>query len=258
MRPLIKPPARRAVLPFRVFGSGRWLVLLTLCCALGCSDDVPQRIHTIYDLKTDPTAENRLRIRDMLDDPDRDVRATAIHALVQLAEPDAEALALGGLDDPDGFVRSIAAKLLGDLGDRQSVGVLVDRLLNDPEDLVRQRVAEALAVLGGAEALSGLARGLDDPMENVRLAAVRGLRELDPAFDVPAVARLLLEDASWEIRVQAATALGETGLDEVRPVLEAALEDDNEYVRSAAANALRREAEPAGKAPPPKLMDTTP
>jgi HEAT repeat protein len=84
-----------------------------------------------------------------------------------------------------------------------------------------------------------LAQGLDDPMQNVRLAAVTGLRKLDPRTAKPALARLLLEDSVWEIRVQAARALGLTGAPEVLPVLEAALYDPNEFVRSAASHALR-------------------
>jgi HEAT repeat protein len=50
---------------------------------------------------------------------------------------------------------------------------------------------------------------------------------------------LLLEDPIWEIRVQAARGLGATGDPAVLPVLESALADDNEFVSSAAANALR-------------------
>jgi HEAT repeat protein len=76
-------------------------------------------------------------------------------------------------------------------------------------------------------------------MDDVRLAATRGLRELDPGFAKPELARLLLEDPQYEIRVQAARALGLTGDPEIRSLLESALEDPNEFVRAAAANALR-------------------
>ncbi len=40
------------------------------------------------------------------------------------------------------------------------------------------------------------------------------------------------------MRVQAAVGLGRTGNPEVLPVLEAALEDPNEFVRAAASNAI--------------------
>ena len=64
------------------------------------------------------------------------------------------------------------------------------------------------------------------------------MRKLEPAAAKPMLARLLLEDPKWEIRVQAAAALGACGDPEVLPVLEAAREDPHEFVRSAVAKAI--------------------
>ena len=138
----------------------------------------------------------------------------------------------------DGFVRSTAAKLLGDLGDPAAAEALLPLLLEDSDPVVRQRAAESLALVGGTTAIEGLARAVEDPMKEVRLASVRGLRRLDPGYATPALARLVLDDTEWEVRVQAATALGRSGNPEVVPVLEAALQDDNEFVRSAATKGL--------------------
>jgi serine/threonine-protein kinase len=205
----------------------------------GCKEDRNERISSIYGLKDDPTVENVQRIRDLWADPDRDVRATALNALVGLRVDDAAELARAGLEDQDGFVRATAAKLLGDLDSSPDAERLVTMLTSDSDPVVRLRAAQALERIGGPEAIAGLAQGLGDPMEDVRLAAVKGLSKLDPGFAKPDLARLLLEDPNYEIRVQAAHALGTTGDPEVRPLLEAALEDSNEFVRAAAANALR-------------------
>lgn len=207
-------------------------------CFAGCGQAPVEKIGSIYDWKADPTEANRAKIRALLGDPDHDVRATALHALVTLDVPDSEELALGSLDDEDGFVRSTAAKLLGDVGNPAAAGALVGPLLEDTDPVVRQRAAESLAELGGTTAVEGLARALADPMKEVRLAAVKGLRELDPAYAAAALARIVLEDPEWEIRVQAANALGLTGDAEMAPVLEKAGEDENEFVRSAASEAL--------------------
>ena len=216
------------------------LVIGLIPAWVGCGQDVPGRIGSIYEQKADPSAENLAKIRQRIADEDSDVRATALNALVSLGEPDALQLARTGMDDPDGFVRSIAAKLLGDLGDPSAIDPLVKCLLSDQDQVTRQRAAEALQALGGATSVAGLAQCLEDPIKEVRLASVKGLKTLDPGFATPELARLLIEDTVWEVRVQAATALGLSGNSDVVPVLESALGDSNEFVRSAAANALRR------------------
>ena len=230
MQPLNRRPRGGVVLALAVIGT-----LLSLQCSNGSSG----RIHNIYELIADPTEDNLAKIRQAVDDPDRDVRATALNALVNQRVPDAERLALGGLRDEDAFVRATAAKLTADVGNPDNSPSLATMLLEDPHEIVRQRAAEALGRLGGEAALAGLAAGLSDPMENVRLASVRSVRELDPSFATAEVSRLLLSDPAWEIRVQAAGTLGASGSAEVATVLRAALEDPNEFVRSAADNALK-------------------
>lgn len=219
------------------------LVIPALCLLLlgisACSEDVPGRVESVYELKLDPTEKNRSRIRDLLADPSHDVRATALNALVSLEEPDARQLAIAAVDDESGFVRSIAIKLLGDLDAQETTAALVQRLLDDPDPIVRQRAAESLTRFGNEQAAMGLTRGLGDPMTVVRLACVKGVRRLQPVDAIPALVRLVLEDSTWEIRVQATGALGGLGGDEIRPVLEKALDDPNEFVRSAAAKALK-------------------
>jgi HEAT repeat protein len=217
--------------------------------ASGCSPPPEERRLAIYELKAEPTEENVEQIRALLDDPDRDVRATALNALVGLAVSDAAELTLRGLDDADGFVRATAAKLLGDLGEAEHAGVLAAVLVQDADPVARQRAAESLVRLGGERALQALARGLADPMERVRMAAVQGVAELDPAHATDDLVRLLHEDAVWEIRAEAAHALGLTGNPEVVAELEAALDDPNEFVRSAVSNALRLHEEARGSAP---------
>jgi len=235
-------------------------VLSMLIGFFACHQDRNERISGIYALQAEPTLENQQKIRDLLNDPNRDVRATAVNALVSIGVDDAAELARAALADDDGFVRATAAKLLGDLGDPANADRLVVRLSEDADPIVRRRAAEALSRIGGETAVAGLAVALSDPIEDVRLAATRGLRELDPGYAKPELARLLLEDPNYEIRVQSARALGLTGDPEMLPLLEAALEDPNEFVRASAANALRThkavregagvESDPAGPAGP--------
>jgi HEAT repeat protein len=220
------------------------ILLAALClCAVHCAEGTAERRASIYELRANPTQDNVERIRAMLSDADRDIRATALNALVGLEVADSAALAVGGLRDEDGFVRATAAKLIGDLGDPAHVGVLTKALLEDSDPVARQRAAESLEILGGEGALAALASCLDDPMERVRLACIDGLRKLDPGFAKAGLLRLLAEDSAWEVRAQAARTLGLTGDPEVVEALETALGDPNEFVRSAATNALKTHEE---------------
>ena len=226
----------------RARAAGRFLLVflsMLLIVLPGCNRTDEQRRASIYDLKADPTEENVALIREMLADGNRDIRATALNALLQIDVDDASALARAGLEDPDGFVRATAAKLLGDLAGPEGIDPLIACLDRDPDPVARQRAAESLGLLGGLPALAALVRGLSDPVETVRLAAVDSLRRVDPAFDVVALARALAEDDSWEVRARAAHALGRSGDPAVESALDAALGDPNEFVRSAAQNALR-------------------
>ena len=244
------------------------LVGLSILAPLsGCTKSKGERISAIYELKADPTPQNVDRLRRLAADPDRDIRATALNALVSVRSDGAAELARKALGDEDGFVRATAAKLLADLGDPADAGILASRLREDPDPVVRRRAAEALTRLGGdpanETAVAALADGLRDPIEDVRLAAAQGIRELDPGYAVAELARLLLEDPNHDVRVQAAGALGESGDPEAQPVLEAALADPNEFVRAAAANALRvhRTVVPKVRAPeaaPPGEAGTAP
>lgn len=216
-----------------------WLALALAGCRSG--EDASQRI---YDLSRDPTPAAIAEIRGYLDAEAPKERAAAMFKLVDLGVPDSLDLALAGLEDPDGFVRATAATLLGELRADQAVEILARHLLEDPDPVVRQRAAESLAEIGGDAATSALVRALEDPLGNVRLAAVRGVTELDPGRGFDSLLQLLAEDPDWEVRAQAAAGLGRAGNPAAAPALRTALGDRNEFVRAAAQNALRQLGDP--------------
>lgn len=216
-------------------------VFLAALCLLNvaCSRSAEERRAAVHELQAKPTERNLRRLRELLGDSDRDVRATALHALGECGEPDAAELALQALRDDDEFVRATAARLLGSVGRPEHAVKLAHSLLEDAEPRVRQHAAESLGLLGGESAVQALLVGLEDPMQQVRLAAVQGLRRLDPGSAAAVLSRRVVEDPAWEVRVQAAQALAESEDPQVLNSLQAALEDPNEHVRAAAAAALR-------------------
>jgi cyclophilin family peptidyl-prolyl cis-trans isomerase/HEAT repeat protein len=78
------------------------------------------------------------------------------------------------LRDPDALVRRRAALAVGRTGDPDGVGALVAALADPVED-VRAQAAFALGVLGAAEAVPPLAAALKDPAPIVRGRAAEGL-----------------------------------------------------------------------------------
>ena len=68
-------------------------------------------------------------------------------------------------------------------------------------------------------------------------------------------ASILRDDPEWEVRVHAARALGLSYDEAARPTLESALEDSSEFVRSAAAYALKLLDEGPPPEPVPTLED---
>jgi HEAT repeat protein len=217
----------------------RTVVALLLLGALACSDKPADRRAQIYDLKTEATPEGVERIRELLDDEDGTVRAYAVHALVEIGVPDATALALEALSDPDSYTRRIAARALEDLADPTAVPALGKTVVEDEDYRVREWAADALAAIGTEAAILELTRALEDPVKEVRLAAVKGIVKRQPEAAVDAFVSMVLEDPEWEIRVQAAAALGKIDREDVVPALEEAANDPNEFVRAAVASALR-------------------
>ena len=221
-----------------------FIVTYALLVVVGCGGSSSDRIDSIYELKKDPNPANIEQLRGFLDSKDADVRVTAVNALVTLGVDDAPQLAVDGLSDEDDFVRATSAKLVGDLDDANLSGHLVERLRSDRSALVRKRAAQALERIGGDDAGPALVRALEDPDEDVRLAAIRGVRSLAPGEGVDRLVEILRDDPTWEVRVQAASALGKSWRPEAREALETAREDDVEFVRIAAEKAL-------GEMPPP-------
>ncbi|MEE8412317.1 MAG: HEAT repeat domain-containing protein [Acidobacteriota bacterium] len=204
----------------------------------GCEEPTSEKIAEIYQLQMDPTPKNLATLHELLDAKDRDLRVTALSAIVTLGVDDAAGLTVAALNDEDAFVRATAAKLIGDQDDPALSGFLARVLREDPDALVRRRACQALARIGGDEAAPALITALRDPDSLVRLEAIKGARRVAPGQGSARLAELLADDPMWEVRVRAASALGLCGDPAAAEALQVALSDPIEFVRAAAAKAL--------------------
>lgn len=216
-----------------------WALFGLMLLVTACGVSKEEGIASVYALAADESPESIDKIRKLTSHEDRDIRSTAIFELAHLNVEDAPSFVRKGLQDEDSFVRATSARCLGDVGTQEDVARLAAVLAGDPVKIVRKRAAEALTLLGGADAVDALVGALEDPMTKVRLAAIKGVARLEPGAGFAPLSRLLLEDPEWEVRVQAAGVLGSTGDEAALPILALAEQDPNEMVRAAAAAAQR-------------------
>jgi glycosyltransferase involved in cell wall biosynthesis len=133
---------------------------------------------------------------------------------------------------------------------RKAFDVMV-HAVSDPDAEVRIQALKGLRELGDASALPAVIKGLDDERWEVRSEAARTAGMLGAAGSVEAIAKLLDDDAEW-VRHNAALALGRCG-----PAGTAALRVAASRGNHAASNALAEarltvvDAGAPGHSPPP-------
>ena len=142
-----------------------------------------------------------------LKDSDKEVRETAMQALVQLRDPSIFDPLVQALKDGSADVREQAAFGLGQMRDRRAVQPLLAALKDENAD-VREQVVFALGQIRDPSAVDALAVAVRDANPSVREQAVFALGQIR---DRRAVEPLIsaLKDANAEVREQAAFGLGQ-------------------------------------------------
>ena len=171
-----------------------------------------------------------------LKDSDKEVRETAMHALVQMRDPSIFEPLVQALKDGSPDVREQAAFGLGQLRDRRAVAALGEALKDSNAD-VREQAAFALGQLRDRAAIAGLATAIKDSDADVREQAVFALGQIRDVGAVDGLATAL-HDANADVRQQAAFALGQIRNSRSVEPLISALKDSDADVREQAAFAL--------------------
>jgi HEAT repeat protein len=114
-------------------------------------------------------------LRPLLADADNDRRWWAVRTLALIGGPEAAALLLRPLTDPDEATRCAAALALGQARAVDAISALGARLADD-SGWVRDSAADALAMIGDA-ALPALVQALTDERDGVRVRAASALRK---------------------------------------------------------------------------------
>ena len=149
----------------------------------------------------------RKPLMELLADPDRRVRATAIKIVQLSGDVSAMKHLIGALSDPDRRVRANAVEAFEVVGDTRYVQLLMP-FLKDPDNRVRANAAKALWNLGRTEVRETLEGMLEDPDENMRLSAVWAIDELGYEGATGVLTDHLHQERSDTVRTRIAEALG--------------------------------------------------
>ncbi len=214
---------------------------------------------------------------DVLRDPSREVKVSAVAALMTLSDPDSVEGLVNGLGDPD--IRWLCVMALRQFGDKNLQPLL--RRTNDPElDYWKQYVLEGM----GDRVLEGCLDALSTAQDvGTRIATICTMRQIKDARAIGPLIRLMsdeklgyvagfvlsqmgemavepllltLQDENPLLRSRAAMALGEIGLARVMRPLRELLNDRNDQVRQSAERAIEKitrvEAKPCPTPPCPE------
>ncbi|MFW9993688.1 MAG: HEAT repeat domain-containing protein [Candidatus Odinarchaeota archaeon] len=181
--------------------------------------------------------------------------ARAVKPLLEIPRSDSEGLffvaitdALGALGDPafdpligslaggDENIRSVAARVLGELGDTRAVEPLV-KALTDVDSSVRWNAVGSLGELGDARAVEPLIKALKDDSWFVRGTAAGSLGKIGDARAVEPLIKAL-KDVESRVRRDAVGALEKIGDTRAVEPLIKALKDDSWFVGEDAVRAL--------------------
>ena len=171
-----------------------------------------------------------------LKDSDKEVRETAMHALIQLRDPSIFEPLVQALKDSSPDVREQAAHGLSQLRDKRAVEPLMGAL-KDSNASVRESVVHALSQLRDPRSVDALIAALRDESPSVREQAAHALGQLrDPRAVEPLIAAL--KDANGDVREQAVHALSQLRDKRAAPAFASLLKDPDEDVREQAVFAL--------------------
>jgi HEAT repeat protein/beta-lactamase regulating signal transducer with metallopeptidase domain len=188
----------------------------------------------------DPRAVNALM--EALKDTDKEVRETAMNALVQMRDPRMFDPLVTALKDSSADIREHAAFGLGQLRDARAADPL-SAALKDENAGVREQAVFALGQLRALSAIDAIALAVKDTNPGVREQAVFALGQIRDRRAVDALVSAL-KDSNPGVREQAAFSLGQIRDAKAIEALVVALKDANSGVREQVAFALGQLRDP--------------
>ena len=135
------------------------------------------------------------------------------------------------INDNHELVREASALSLGVLiRSTQAVPALINGLQNDNSEFVRKACAQAFRYINSSKAVPALIDKLEnDDSEDVRLECAEALNKIQSTTSVSTLIHVLENDDDERLRLACAEALGFTGNDQAVSPLRDALQNDDDY-----------------------------
>ncbi len=186
-------------------------------------------------------------------------KAKAVMAQVAKQVDANRAALLGALKEGSALERTLAAKVLClSTGEKDKVAAALIAAMKDPDLLVRRAAAGGLARMKAPASADAFMTALTDVDEIIRATAAKALGTLKVAKAKDALVKAL-EDENWRVRLYACQALGAIVGDadkaEIASKLKPLLEDENAWVRMAAAGLVQKLSGVKPEAGGPKKKD---
>ncbi len=135
-------------------------------------------------------------------------------------------------------IRCAIVESLEALGDKRAISILTEVAAKNESPKLRYAAIKALFAISGEEATAVFKGALQDDDSNVRLIAAGSLWKFGDNSVIQVVIDVLKSAKDRDIRVTAVEMLGEFGSKIAVPALTKALDDEDTYIRAAAAQAL--------------------
>jgi len=180
----------------------------------------------------------------LLHDPKVLVRTLAAQTLGQFRDPAVIPALLDATKDADWHVRarsimSLAGVVGHDAAKRAAVtDVFISRLNEDEYALVRDRAADALAIVQDDKATAALVRAVASDNRDARFHAARAIINAKAVSALPQLAEYRL-NPDPEVRLKIMEVFGSIGGEDQVPAIVEAVDDSDANVRMAAVSALR-------------------
>ena len=148
-------------------------------------------------------------IAQLLKDPDITVQGKAIETMIHINAPNSVKYLIDVLQDESEYVRRAAVEVLNEVGDESAIKDLLNAL-RDADWWVKIRAADALGSIGGPRVFEAVLNLIKDKDEFMRRTAVE---ILNTSKDIRAFDRLVeaLNDEDWWVRERAVDALASIG-----------------------------------------------